>query len=263
MIKLEEVTFGYDDEILENISLDIKANEITFIIGKNGSGKSTLANIISGLAKINKGVLTIDDEVINKKTKIKSFREKVGVVFQNPSNQIVFSRVYDDIKFTLENIDTPKGKIDDAIKEALREVEMEEFINSNPYNLSGGEKQRVAIASILAMNPKYIIFDEATSMLDIEGKKAIYKLIQKLKEKGIGVIFITNIMDELIYADRVLILDNKKVYSYTKKELFNNMDILREHKMTIPFILKVVEKLKLKNINASTEEEILKGIDEL
>lgn len=263
MIKLEEVTFGYDDEILENISLDIKANEITFIIGKNGSGKSTLANIISGLAKINKGVLTIDDEVINKKTKIKSFREKVGVVFQNPSNQIVFSRVYDDIKFTLENIDTPKDKIDDAIKEALREVEMEEFINSNPYNLSGGEKQRVAIASILAMNPKYIIFDEATSMLDIEGKKAIYKLIQKLKEKGIGVIFITNIMDELIYADRVLILDNKKVYSYTKKELFNNMDILREHKMTIPFILKVVEKLKLKNINASTEEEILKGIDEL
>lgn len=263
MIKLEEVTFGYDDEILENISLDIKANEITFIIGKNGSGKSTLANIISGLAKINKGVLTIDDEVINKKTKIKSFREKVGVVFQNPSNQIVFSRVYDDIKFTLENIDTPKDKIDDAIKEALREVEMEEFINSNPYNLSGGEKQRVAIASILAMNPKYIIFDEATSMLDIEGKKAIYKLIQKLKEKGIGVIFITNIMDELIYADRVLILDNKKVYSYTKKELFNNMDILRKHKMDIPFILKVVEKLKLKNINASTEEEILKGIDEL
>lgn len=263
MIKLEEVTFGYDDEILENISLDIKANEITFIIGKNGSGKSTLANIISGLAKINKGFLTIDDEVINKKTKIKSFREKVGVVFQNPSNQIVFSRVYDDIKFTLENIDTPKDKIDDAIKEALREVEMEEFINSNPYNLSGGEKQRVAIASILAMNPKYIIFDEATSMLDIEGKKAIYKLIQKLKEKGIGVIFITNIMDELIYADRVLILDNKKVYSYTKKELFNNMDILRKHKMDIPFILKVVEKLKLKNINASTEEEMLKGIDEL
>jgi len=200
-------------------------------------------------------------EVINKKTNIKSFREKVGIVFQNPDNQIIFNRVYDDIKFTLENMNMPKDKIDDIIKSSLKEVGMEEFINSNPYNLSGGEKQRVAIASILALNPQYIIFDEATSMLDIEGKKAIYSLIKKLKAKGIGVIFITNIMDELIYADKIIVLDNKKLYTYDKKELFNSINILKSHNLDIPFNLKIIDKFKIKNV--SSEEDILKGLDEL
>jgi len=261
MIKLDGVSFGYDNVILDNINLEINSNEITFIIGKNGSGKSTLAHLISGLKRLNKGTLTIDEEVINKKTNIKSFREKVGIVFQNPDNQIIFNRVYDDIKFTLENMNMPKDKIDDIIKSSLKEVGMEEFINSNPYNLSGGEKQRVAIASILALNPQYIIFDEATSMLDIEGKKAIYSLIKKLKAKGIGVIFITNIMDELIYADKIIVLDNKKLYTYDKKELFNSINILKSHNLDIPFNLKIIDKFKIKNV--SSEEDILKGLDEL
>lgn len=259
MIKLENVSFGYENLVFDNISLEIKSNDITFIVGKNGSGKSTLAHILSGLKKINKGNLIIDDEVISKKTSIKNFRKSVGIVFQNPDNQIIFNRVYDDIKFTLENMNTPKEEIDNIIKSALKEVGMEKFINSNPYNLSGGEKQRIAIASIIALNPKYIIFDEATSMLDIEGKKAIYAIIKKLKSKGIGVIFITNIIDELIYGDRVLILDNKKIYGYQKEELFNNLNILKEHKLDIPFNLKVINKLKIKNVNS--EEDILKGFE--
>ncbi len=259
MIKLESVSFGYENLVLDNISLGINSDEITFIVGKNGSGKSTLAHILAGLKKINKGNLFIDDVAINKKTNIKSVRKSVGIVFQNPDNQIVFNRVYDDIKFTLENMNTPKDEIDSIIKSVLKEVGMEKFINSNPYNLSGGEKQRVAIASILALNPKYIIFDEATSMLDIEGKKAIYSIIKKLKNKGIGVIFITNIIDEIIYGDRVLILDNKKIYDYQKDELFDNINILKKHKLDIPFNLKVINKFKIKNVN--NEEDILKGLE--
>jgi len=235
MIKLDKVSFNYDNKkILDDISLEIKASEITFVVGKNGSGKSTLAHILAGLKKVNKGTLLIDDEIMHKKTNIKNFRQKVGIVFQNPDNQIVFNRVYDDIKFTLENMSTPSDKIDSIIKTSLQEVGIENYIYSNPYNLSGGERQRVAIASILALNPKYIIFDEATSMLDIEGKKAIYSIIRKLKSKGIGVIFITNIIDELIYSDRVLILDNNKIYDYQKEELFLNLNILKEHKLDIP-----------------------------
>ena len=263
MIKIENLSIGYETNILENINLEIDKNKITFIIGKNGSGKSTLGNTISGIKKFKEGNILLDNINLKKEKNLKKIRTKIGMVFQNPSNQILFTKVYDDIKFTLENIKTPKNEIDNIIKEALDKVEMLDFINSNPYNLSGGEKQRIAIASILALKPDYIVFDEATSMLDINGKEDIYKLLNKLKKEGIGIIFITNIMDELIYADEIIILNDRKANKYTKKELFDNLDILKDNDLDIPFTLKIIDILKNKGITAHTKNDILKELTNL
>lgn len=263
MIKLEHLTCGYDNNILEDINLNISQNKITFIIGKNGSGKSTLGNILSGLKTNFKGNLFINNNQITKRTPLTDIRKLIGMIFQNPNNQILFTRVYDDIKFTLENMNTNKSDIDTIIKNSLEKVNLLDKINSNPYNLSGGEKQRLAIASILALNPKYIIFDEATSMLDINNRKEIYKLIKKLNKNNIGIICITNIMDELIYADEILIIDNKQIFKYTKEELFNNLNLLKEHKLDIPFTLQVINILKNKGISVSNEEEILEKLNAL
>ena len=263
MIKIENLSIGYETNILENINLEIDKNKITFIIGKNGSGKSTLGNTISGIKKFKEGNILLDNINLKKEKNLKKIRTKIGMVFQNPSNQILFTKVYDDIKFTLENIKTPKNEIDNIIKESLDKVEMLDFINSNPYNLSGGEKQRIAIASILALKPDYIVFDEATSMLDINGKEDIYKLLNKLKKEGIGIIFITNIMDELIYADEIIILNDKKANKYTKKELFDNLDILKDNDLDIPFTLKIIDILKNKGITAHTKNDIIKELTNL
>ncbi len=260
MIKLENVSFKYDKTILDNINLSISKNKITFIIGVNGSGKSTLANIISGLIYPNKGKVFIDNIELNKKTDSKIIRKKIGMIFQNPSNQIIFSKVYDDIKFTLENMKYEEEQIQEKIENSLKIVNMSEHINSNPYKLSGGEKQRIAIASQLSYSPDYIIFDEATSMIDINGKKDIYSLIKKLK-KDIGIIYITNDMSELIYADDIIIIDNTKTYKYTLKDIIKNNTILENHNLNIPFIFKLIDKLKIKDTDNITEEELLKRVD--
>lgn len=263
MIKLEHLTCKYDNTILEDINLSISQNKITYIIGQNGSGKSTLCNILSGLKKDFKGSLYINNKEITKKTPLLEMRKLIGMIFQNPNNQMLFTRVYDDIKFTLENMNTNKDDIDKIIKKSLEQVNLLDKIDANPYNLSGGEKQRLAIASILALNPKYIIFDEATSMLDINNRQDIYKLLKKLNKNNIGIICITNIMDELIFADEILVLDNKKIFKYTKEELFNNLNILKEHNLDIPFTLKIIDILKKKGISVNTEDEILSEVTKL
>lgn len=260
MIKLENITFKYDKIIIDNINLNISKSKVTFIIGTNGSGKSTLASIISGLLYPISGKLSIDDLIINKKTDNKLIRNKVGIVFQNPSNQIIFSKVYDDLKFTLENIKIEKTLIPEIIKDSLKKVNMENFVNANPYELSGGEQQRIAIASQLSLNPDYLILDEATSMIDINGKQEIYKLISSLKKK-MGIIFITNNMDELIYADEVVIIDNNKTYKYEINDILNNNTVLTNHHLQIPFIFKLATTLKINNIDDLNEKSILERIN--
>ncbi len=259
MIKLNNVTFKYDKVVLEDINLKIHKSKITYIIGNNGSGKSTLASIMSGLLHPTTGNITIDDIDINKKTNNKLVRKKIGMVFQNPSNQILFTKVYDDINFILENMNIQKDIRDKIIKDSLQKVNMLDYINANPYNLSGGQKQRIALASQLSLNPDYLIFDESTSMLDINGKNDIYKLIKKLK-KEIGIICITNNMEELIYADEIIIIDNKKTFKYDINDILNNTTILKEHNLDIPFIFKIANKLNIKNIKDVNEEYLLRKI---
>ena len=256
MIKLNDVTFKYDKVILENINLEIFKSKVTYIVGNNGSGKSTLANIMSGLLFPSSGKVSIDNIDINKKTNNKLVREKIGMVFQNPSNQILFTKVYDDINFILENMNVLKDKRDKIIKNSLEKVNM----NFNPYNLSGGQKQRVAIASQLSLNPNYLIFDESTSMLDINGKNDMYSLIKKLK-KDIGIICITNNMDELVNADEVIIIDNKNAFKFNINDILNDTNILKEHNLDIPFMFKIANKLNIKNIKDVNEEFILGRIE--
>ena len=182
------------------------------------------------------------------------------MVFQNPSNQILFTKVYDDINFILENMNVLKEKRDKIIKNCLEKVNMLDYINFNPYNLSGGQKQRVAIASQLSLNPDYLIFDESTSMLDINGKNDMYSLIKKLK-KEIGIVCITNNMDELVNADEVIIIDNKSAFKYDINDILNDTNILKEHNLDIPFMFKIANKLNIKNIKDVNEEFILGRIE--
>lgn len=259
MIKLRNICFSYDKEIFKNVNLDIQKNEITFIIGPNGAGKSTLANIIGGLIFPGDGEVYLDDVLVNKKTDNKLIRKKVGMVFQNPTNQILFTKVYDDIKFTLENMMVEKDKIPNIVEKSLSKVEMTDYLNYNPYNLSGGQKQRIAIASALSLNPNYLILDEATSMLDCSGKENIYKLLKKLK-KDMGIIFITNNMNELIYADNIIIIDNLNVYKYKIEDIIKDNNILLRHNLKVPFMLKLVNKLGIDNANNISEEFILKRV---
>lgn len=259
MIKLQDISFKYEELVLDNINLEFDKGKITFILGVNGAGKSTLGNIIAGLLQPTKGKVFLDKSEINKKTKNEVIRKKIGMILQNPNNQIIFPRVYDDIKFILENLDFPKDKIKEIIEDSLKKVGMLDYVMANSYNLSGGQKQRIAIASMLALKPDYLIFDEATSMLDTKGKKQIFDVITELK-KEIGIIFITNNLEEIIYADDVVIISNHKVYKYSTLDIIENIDILTKYGLDIPFVLKIANKLKINNVDNLSEDYILERI---
>lgn len=259
MIKLQDISFKYEELVLDNINLEFDKGKITFILGVNGAGKSTLGSIIAGLLQPNKGKVFLDEIEINKKTKNEVMRKKIGMILQNPNNQIIFPKVYDDIKFILENLHFPKDKIKEIIEDSLKKVGMIDYIMANSYNLSGGQKQRIAIASMLALKPDYLIFDEATSMLDTKGKKQIFDVITELK-KEIGIIFITNNLEELIYADYVVIISNHKVYKYSTLDIIENIDILTKYGLDIPFVLKIANKLKINNVDNLSEDYILERI---
>lgn len=254
MIKVEKVNFKYKEGNigLKDINLTFNRGEIVMIIGSNGSGKSTL---LSSLANLNKydGLITLDDVDI---TKIKNidFRKRVGIVFQNPNNQIIFSNVYDDIKFTLNNLNMFDEQ---RIDEALKIVSMIEYKKANPYNLSMGQKQRIALANVLITDKEFLLLDEITSMLDYNGKQDIYKLIVKLKKKNIGIIMTTNIVDELIYADRIIIMnDNHEISGiYSKEEIFKNLNLLKD--FYIPLKFRLINKIGYNKLKNLSDKELL------
>ena len=258
MIKIKDLSYKYKEGNigLKNINLEFNRGEIVIIIGSNGSGKSTLLSAIANLVKYN-GSITLDDIEI-KKIKNKEYRKKVGIVFQNPNTQIVFNKVYDDIKFTLDNLEI--DDVDNKIKKALLQVHMEEFINSNPYNLSMGQRQRIALASALSSDKEFLLLDEVTSMIDYNGKQEIYHIISELKKQNIGIIMTTNVIDELVYADRIIIMnDNHEIKGiYTKKEIFDNLKLLND--FYIPFKFKLINKVGYKKLKTLSDEELLKYV---
>ena len=250
MIKIQNVSFKYKEgeTILNNINLEIEEGEIVAIVGKNGSGKSTIGKLISGILKLKEWNILIDEIYVKKEAK-----NKVGIVFQNPENQIIFNSIKDELSFALKKLS--EQEIETRIKEALENVEMQEYRNKELYNLSLGQKQRIVIAEVLAKKPKYIILDEPTTMIDSIGKEKIYKIIKKLKEQGYTIICITNLADEILLADRTLILDKGKIAVEIKKdELIKKAHELEKYEIKLPTILEILVELQKLGMNLELKE---------
>ena len=258
VISIKNIHFNYQDqntrEALSDVSLDVYEGEWLAIIGHNGSGKSTLAKMMNGLLEASSGEIYIDGQLLTEES-VYEARRKVGMVFQNPDNQFVGTTVEDDIAFGLENIGMPREEMIQKINSSLEVVRMTKFKDKEPARLSGGQKQRVAIAGMIALAPKVVILDEATSMLDPQGRFEVISTIQKLhKEKGITVISITHDLEEAASADRVLLMEGGKVNRIgTPSEIFEMGTALVEKGLDVPFSEKLKAVLKEKGLNVPSE----------
>ena len=258
VISIKNIHFNYHDddkrEALSDVSIDVYPGEWLAIIGHNGSGKSTLAKMMNGLLEPNEGSIYIDGQLLTEET-VYEARRKVGMVFQNPDNQFVGTTVEDDIAFGLENIGMPREEMVQKINSSLDMVRMAQFKDKEPARLSGGQKQRVAIAGMIALAPKVVILDEATSMLDPQGRFEVISTIQKLhKEKGITVISITHDLEEAASADRVLLMEGGKVNRIGKpSEIFEMGTTLVDKGLDVPFSEKLKTVLKEKGLNVPSE----------
>lgn len=258
VISIKNIHFNYQDqdtrEALSDVSLDVYEGEWLAIIGHNGSGKSTLAKMMNGLLEASSGEIYIDGQLLTEKT-VYEARRKVGMVFQNPDNQFVGTTVEDDIAFGLENIGMPRDEMVQKINASLEMVRMKKFKEKEPARLSGGQKQRVAIAGMIALAPKVVILDEATSMLDPQGRFEVISTIQQLhRDKGITVISITHDLDEAAQADRVLLMEGGKVNRIGKpSEIFEMGTALVDKGLDVPFSEKLKAILKDKGMNVPNE----------
>ncbi|KIL81942.1 cobalt transporter ATP-binding subunit [Enterococcus gallinarum] len=253
IIELNAITVRYTEEdrpALKNVSLSIEQGEWVALIGHNGSGKSTLAKTINGLILPQEGSVAVGDMLLNEEN-IWNIRKMVGMVFQNPDNQFVGSTVEDDVAFGLENQGIPRDEMVIRVKNALEQVRMEEFATREPARLSGGQKQRVAIAGVVALRPDIIILDEATSMLDPEGREEVISTIKKIKEENnLTVLSITHDIDEAANANRVMVMrQGKLVREGTPAEIFSAGPELIELGLDLPFPEKLKAALKQRGIS--------------
>lgn len=255
ILSLDKVSFSYDKKknVLENLSLEVSAGEYIAVIGRNGSGKSTLAKLFNGLIKPDCGEIFVDGLSSADKKNEFEIRKRVGVVFQNPDNQLVASIVEDDIAFGPENLGINREEIGERIEFALSAVGMQKFRHSSPSRLSGGQKQRIAIAGVLALKPQILVLDESTAMLDPQGREEVLAVVKKLnQENGVTVITITHYMEEVIEADRVIVLsDGNVALSGTPEEIFNQKDKLNELGLELPVPARIKEKLEKNGVKIS------------
>lgn len=216
-------------------------------------GKSTIGKIISGLEKPNKGQVTIDNINTADKKSFLEIRKKVGVVFQNPENQILFNNVFDDIAFTMKNLGIEN--YEEKIEKSLKRLNMEAFLKSEAYDLSLGQKQRVTIAGVVATDPKYIVLDEPTTMIDPQGKEDVYNMVKELKKDNYTIIYITNLIDEILMSDKVVVIeDGRIINTFDKKDILNQIEFLREHGIKIPNFVELIYELKNKGIDIDIQE---------
>ena len=257
IIELENVSFSYDKKhtVLKNISLEINKGEFCAVIGHNGSGKSTLAKLLNALVIPDEGKVFVCGLTSADKKQIFDIRKTVGVVFQNPDNQLVASIVEDDVAFGPENLGVKREEIGERIDFALSAVGMEKFRHSSPMHLSGGQKQRIAIAGVLALKPQVLVLDESTAMLDPQGRKEVLAVVEKLnKEQGVTIINITHYMDEVVSADKVFVINNGEIaMSGSPKEIFGKKDQLAECGLELPLASVLAERLREKGVKISKE----------
>ena len=253
IIETKDLTFSYPaDEgeepvrALDGVSLPIEKGSFVVVLGHNGSGKSTLAKTLNGVLLPCGGRVLVEGMDTRDEEKLLAIRQRVGMVFQNPDNQIVANVVEEDVAFAPENLGVPTEEIRRRVDDALAAVGMSEFVRHAPHLLSGGQKQRIAIAGVLAMEPACIVLDEATAMLDPVGRREVLSTVHRLnREKGITVVLITHHMDEAEEADRVVVMDDGKVaMDGTPREVFTRVDALRSMGLTVPDTVDLLDRLR-------------------
>ncbi|MGI6269968.1 MAG: energy-coupling factor transporter ATPase [Candidatus Howiella sp.] len=274
IIKVEDVTFSYSDEedaprTLEHFNISIERGSFTAILGHNGSGKSTLAKLFNGLNRPQKGRVLVDGmETADEKLDI-AIHQKVGMVFQNPDNQLVATVVEEDVAFGPENLGLAPEEIRRRVDDALRTVGMYAYKDHAPHKLSGGQKQRVAIAGIIAMEPDCIVLDEPTAMLDPRGRRDVIETIHRLnREKGITILLITHYMDEAAGADRVVVMDKGEILlDGAPREVFSQVEAVKATGLDLPQPTELLYRLRQKGVDLpdgviDTDEciDILAGI---
>lgn len=251
IIKFENVSYKYKNDedilttVLEDFNLEIERGSFTVILGHNGSGKSTIAKLSNGLYKADCGTVTVNGMSTADESCDIDIKKTVGMVFQNPDNQLVASVVEEDVAFGPENIGLDPMVIRERVDNALKAVDMFDFAKSAPHKLSGGQKQRVAIAGVIAMEPECIVLDEPTAMLDPKGRIEVMKTIYNLnKEKGITIVLITHFMEHAAYADRIIVVDDGKIVSDGKpQEVFSNIKLLKKCGLDIPQTTELIDIL--------------------
>ena len=256
LIEIQNVSYAYEDaaaKALNNVSLTINDGEFVAVVGHNGSGKSTLAKHLNALLLPTEGKVLVDGMDTADEADTLSIRQRVGMVFQNPDNQLVTTIVEEDVAFGPENIGVPGNEIRTRVDRALAAVGMEKYAHSAPNMLSGGQKQRIAIAGMLAMQPKVLVLDEATAMLDPKGRRDIIDLVTKLhKENGITVVMITQYMEEAIGADRVAVMSGGElILEGTPKEVFSQDELLHKHRLDVPVMQQLANRLNAHGANLS------------
>ena len=260
IIEVKNVTFEYSDgdrqkTVIKDFSVDIKRGSFTVILGHNGSGKSTLAKLLNGLYKPASGTVLVDGvDTADEKYELE-IKRKVGMVFQNPDNQLVASVVEEDVAFGPENLGFSPQEIRNRVDEALCAVDMYDYRKSTPHHLSGGQKQRVAIAGVIAMRPSCIVLDEPTAMLDPKGRAEIIETIKRLnRENGITVVLITHFMEEAAGADRVIVMDDGVIIKdSTPVEVFSDVKTLKDVGLDVPQTTELLFALKNAGFGVSTK----------
>ena len=246
--------FRYEEEgaepeatrAIDDVNLDIQAGQFIAVLGHNGSGKSTLAKHINGLLVPTEGTLWVDNMDTSEEEDIWKIRQKAGMVFQNPDNQIIGNIVEEDVGFGPENIGIPTEEIWKRVDESLQATGMVAYRHHSPNKLSGGQKQRVAIAGVMAMRPECIVLDEPTAMLDPNGRKEVLKAVRELNEKeGVTVILITHYMEEVVFADHVFVMDQGHVVMQgTPREVFSRVEELKALRLDVPQVTLLAHELK-------------------
>lgn len=252
--------------VLKNLDLNIEKGSFVAILGHNGSGKSTIAKLTNGILFPTAGKVIVDGQETREDDSIFDIRKKVGMVFQNPDNQIVSSIVEEDVAFGVENLGVPPEECRRRVDEALKTVGMYEYRTKSPSKLSGGQKQRVAVAGILAMKPNCIVLDEPTAMLDPSGRREVIETVKKLnREEGITIVLITHYMDEAVQADRVVVIDDGVIaLDGAPREVFSQVDKIKGFGLDVPQSTELIHRLGLKSektiLNAQECADFLKNL---
>ena len=256
VIEVKGLSFSYDGErkAVDDVSFSVEEGSYTTLIGHNGSGKSTIAKLLAGLLEKGSGTIVIDGLELNEEN-LYRIRQNIGIVFQNPDNQFIGSTVRDDIAFGLENHCVEQKDMDAIIEEFAARTGMQDHLDKEPSHLSGGQKQRVAIAGVLAMRPKILIFDEATSMLDPQGKDEIKKVIMDLhNQSSLTIVSITHDIDEVTGSDYVIALHKGKIaLQGTPEDVFRNEEKLKEIGLELPFSIQMGKALNRRGVRVTPE----------